>query len=58
MTRSTVNTISLGPKLLVHQVSLAFGTDKAGAVPVLPLVRQILEDEGLNYKDPVNLNYC
>ena len=46
MTRTTVDLVSLGPKLLVHHTALALGADEAGAMPVLALVRQVLGEAG------------
>lgn len=40
--RTTVNMVSLGPKLLVYQAGLAFVAEKAGLMPVLFLVGKVL----------------
>ena len=45
MTWTTLDLVSLGPKLLVQHIGLALGADEAGAVPVLALVRQVLGKE-------------
>jgi len=48
VTRSAVNTISLGTKLFIHQAGSTFVTKEASLVPMFLLVRQIL---GVNTDD-------